>query len=155
MRRAFESVRTEKRLLIVGSAPYAGTYVRALRHTADRRIQFPGAIYGDGYLELQSNAYVYVQASETGGTHPALVEALGLGRCVIANDVPEHREVLGDAGLYYDGSETGLIRKLQEALDRPDLVATCRAAARERAKRFSWDAITSDYEALFRGERAC
>ena len=52
---------------------------------------------------LQSNALAYVQATEVGGTHPALVEAMGAGNAIVANDVPEHRETLGDAGLYYAG----------------------------------------------------
>src|SRR5262249_39678846 len=64
VRRAFETVKTDKRLLMLGSAPYAAEYVRQVRDTRDDRILFPGAIYGDAYLELQTNAYVYVQATE-------------------------------------------------------------------------------------------
>jgi len=36
-----------------------------------------GAIYGIGYRELQSHAFAYIQATEVGGTHPALIEAMG------------------------------------------------------------------------------
>jgi hypothetical protein len=43
-----------------------------------------GCIFGDGYAELQSNALVYVQATEAGGIHPALVEAMGRGACIVA-----------------------------------------------------------------------
>jgi glycosyltransferase involved in cell wall biosynthesis len=153
VRRAFEGVRTDMPLLMVGSAPFADGYVRQVRDTTDPRVRFPGAIYGDGYLELQSGAHIYIQATEVGGTHPALVEAIGLGRCVIANDVPEHREVLGDAGLYYDGTVSGLRRRLQEAIDHPDLVEGCRARARVLAERYSWDRIVRDYETLFEAVR--
>jgi len=149
VRRAYERVRTDLPLLMVGSAPFADRYVREVRDTRDRRIRFPGAIYGDGYLELQAGAAVYIQASEVGGTHPALVEALGLGRCVVANDVPEHREVLEEAGLYYDGSMEGLQRRLQAALDDPGLRAVCEAGARRLAARYDWDDITDEYERLF------
>jgi glycosyltransferase involved in cell wall biosynthesis len=149
VRRAFEGVRTDLPLVMVGSAPFADRYVREVRDTADRRIRFPGAIYGDGYLDLQANAAVYIQATEVGGTHPALVEAVGLGRCVVANDVPEHREVLGDAGLYYDGSAEGLRRRLQAALDDPGLRSACEAGLRALADRYDWDHITIEYERLF------
>jgi glycosyltransferase involved in cell wall biosynthesis len=153
VRRAFERVRTELPLLMVGAAPFADDYVRQVRDTRDARIRFPGAIYGDGYLALQAHARAYVQASEVGGTHPALVEAIGLGACVVANDVPEHREVLGDAGLFYDGTVEDLARRLQEVVDRDDRVEECRARARAVAPRYSWDAIVSQYERLFTAVR--
>src|SRR5437667_5526351 len=101
---AYEKVMTEKSLLVVGDAPYADKYIAQLKATRDPRIRFPGAIYGTGYRELQSHAYAYIQATEVGGTHPALVEAMGAGNCVIAKDTPENHEVLGDAGLYFRDS---------------------------------------------------
>src|SRR5213594_2699766 len=97
---AFEKVATEKRLLIVGDAPYARKYIERLKSTSDRRIHFPDAIYGAGYRELQSHAHAYIQATEVGGTHPALIEAMAAGNCVIVNDTPENREVVGDCGLF-------------------------------------------------------
>ncbi|HUD72542.1 MAG TPA: glycosyltransferase, partial [Dongiaceae bacterium] len=149
VRRAYEQVRSDWPLVMVGSAPYADDYVRAVRDTRDPRIRFPGAIYGDGYLELLSRAGVYVQASEVGGTHPALVEAIGLGCAIVANDVPEHREVLGEAGAYYDGGEAGLAAGLQAIIDAPARRAAAQAAAQAIAARFDWGAIVDDYERLF------
>jgi glycosyltransferase involved in cell wall biosynthesis len=149
VRRAYEQVHSDWPLVMLGAAPYAGDYVRAVRDTRDARIRFPGAIYGDGYLELLSRAGVYVQASEVGGTHPALVEAIGMGRAIVANDVPEHREVLGEAGAYYDGGEASLARRLQEMIDDPARRASAEAAARGLAGRYDWDAIVDDYERLF------
>ena len=49
---------------------------------------FPGAIYGEGYRQLLAHAGVYIQATEVGGTHPALVEAMGYGRIVCYNRPP-------------------------------------------------------------------
>lgn len=149
VRRAYEQVPGDWPLVMVGAAPYADAYVRAVRDTRDLRIRFPGAIYGDGYLELMGHAGLYVQASEVGGTHPALVEAIGLGRAVVANDVPEHREVLGEAGLFYDGSEAGLARRLQELINAPGRRLELEAAARGIAGQYDWDAIVDDYERLF------
>ncbi|HEV8293210.1 MAG TPA: DUF1972 domain-containing protein, partial [Tepidisphaeraceae bacterium] len=90
-----------KRLLIVGSAPYARKYVASLQAMASPGVLFCGPVYGPGYHALQAHAYAYIQATEVGGTHPALVEAMGYGNLVLANDTPENREVLADAGLYY------------------------------------------------------
>ena len=149
VRRAYERVRGDWPLVMVGAAPYADDYVRQVRDTRDPRVLFPGAIYGDGYLEILSRAGIYVQASEVGGTHPALVEAIGVGRAVVANDVPEHREVLGEAGSYYDGSDAGLAARLQELIDLPERRHEVEAAARGLADRYDWERIVDDYERLF------
>jgi len=147
---AFEKVATDKQLLIVGDAPYAHKYIDRLRATRDPRIRFPGAIYGMGYRELQSHAYAYIQATEVGGTHPALIEAMGVGNCVIANDTPENREVLADAGIFFRDAEE-LSGQIQLTLADQPLVNRLRDCAQNRAKtRYSWDAVTDAYEKLFR-----
>ena len=46
-----------------------------------------------------------MQATEVGGTHPALIEAMGYGNCVLAYGTPENREVLGDGGIIYESVE--------------------------------------------------
>ena len=51
----------------------------SVRDTEDPRIVIPGAIYGQGYHELQSHCFAYIHATEVGGTHPALIEAMGRG----------------------------------------------------------------------------
>jgi glycosyltransferase involved in cell wall biosynthesis len=143
---AYRAVTTNLPLVVVGDAPYASNYIAALHATTDPRIRFVGAIYGDGYRVLRSNARVYVQATEVGGTHPALVEAMGAANAIIANDVPEHRETLGEAGLYYHGADA-LSRCLSRVLGDVDLATRLRRAARERASRlYSWDAVAADYE---------
>ena len=88
-------------LVVVGDAPYASKYKERLRAMAPPGVLFAGYVFGSGYAELESNALLYIQAKEVGGTAPALVEARGRGVSIIANDAPAHREVLGDAGAYY------------------------------------------------------
>lgn len=149
--KAFEQVKTDKRLVVVGDAPYSTDYIRELKATQDPRIIFTGYVFGHGYQELQSNAYFYVQATEVGGTHPALLEGMGFGNCVLANDVPEHREVLEDAGYFFTTSQNGdLAIKMQYLLDHPEAVACAAQKAVEIIKRdYTWEKITEDYEALF------
>ena len=146
---AFEKVETDKQLLIVGDAPYAQKYIERLKATPDPRIRFPGAIYGVGYRELQSHAFAYIQATEVGGTHPALIEAMGAANCVIAKDTPENHEVLADAGLFFrNAAELG--RQIQLTLADESLVARLRLCAQNRAKaQYSWEAVTDSYERLF------
>jgi glycosyltransferase involved in cell wall biosynthesis len=148
---AYARVTSDLPLAIVGDAPYAGEYIARLRAGGDPRVRFLGAIYGDGYRVLRSHASAYVQATEVGGTHPALVEAMGFGNTILANDVPEHRETLGDAGRYYRGFEE-LACALQEVLDDPVEARELGRRAHERAAAvYSWDAITDSYEAWLTG----
>src|SRR5208282_1432168 len=58
--RAFEQTKTEKKLVIVGHDPWEKDYVRSLKSTRDPRIIFTGGVYGIGYAQLQSNAYLFV-----------------------------------------------------------------------------------------------
>ncbi len=144
-------------LVVVGDAPYATEYKAGLEAaaTATPGVILTGYVFGDGYAELQSNAMAYVQATEVGGTHPALVEAMGRGATIIANDVPEHREVLGDAGRYYARNDPdALAAELRAVAADPLLRESLAHAAAERArKNFSWEHVTDEYERLFRRMR--
>jgi glycosyltransferase involved in cell wall biosynthesis len=151
VREAYDEMReARKKLVMVGDAPYAGDYIRRLKDTQNNDIVFTGYLFGQGYREIQSNAYLYIQAGEVGGTHLALLEAMGAGNCILANDVPEHREVLGEAGIYYNGKED-LKEKMEMLLSNDALVNEKREAARTIVrKKYSWERITAEYETLFR-----
>jgi glycosyltransferase involved in cell wall biosynthesis len=84
-----------------------------------------------------------------GGTHPALIEAMGVGNCVIAKDTPENHEVLADAGLFFRDADD-LAGQLRRTLADDALVTRLRSCAQSRAKQYySWDAVTDAYEKLF------
>lgn len=142
----YRAVNSNLPLVIVGDAPFASDYIASLRKTTDQRVRFLGGVYGHGYDVLRSHATAYIQATEVGGTHPALVEAMGARNAIVANDVPEHRETLGDAGLYFRGPHE-LAKALQALLDDPYLRNELRDRAQARAERlYSWDHVTDEYE---------
>ena len=125
-----------------------------MRDTRDPRIVMPGAIYGAGYRELGSHCFAYIHATEVGGTHPALIEAMGRGALVLYRNTPENAEVAGDAGIPFEPGE--LAGKLRRVLAMPE-------AERERLRRaamarvrahYSWDAVTDAYEDVAEGECA-
>ena len=148
--KAFEQVRTDKKLVIVGDAPYARDYIREVRATSDPRILFPGAIYGDGYRELQSHALCYIHATEVGGTHPALIEAMACGRCVLYLDTDENREVAGDAAIAFRKSPEDLTEKIHGVLHDAAWRADLEQRAVERVRqRYRWEDVTAEYERLF------
>ena len=148
---AFKKVRTAYRLLVVGDAPYAHDYINNLKARArgDRRIIFTGFVFGQDYRALQQNAYCYVHATEVGGTHPALLEAMGYGNCVLTLATPENIEAVGDAGIAY-ADEYDLAEKLQRVLRDSSLVHSYRNRAQIRVQRYyDWDRIVDQYEQLF------
>lgn len=154
--RGFKAVPGPTRLALVGSAPYADGLIARVQAEAalDPRVVLPGAVYGEGYRELLANAAAYVHATEVGGTHPALIEAMGFGRPLLVHDTPENREVAGETALYWDARrpET-LTRALQVLLARPALAERLGAAARGRSLRlYRWEDVTDAYEALLRGD---
>ena len=148
---AFKRVRTAYRLLIVGDAPYAHDYITDLKDRArgDKRIVFTGFVFGQDYRALQQNAYCYVHATEVGGTHPALLEAMGYGNCVLTLATPENIEAVGDAGIPYE-NEFDLAEKLQRVLRDGSLVQSYRNRAQVRVQRYyDWDRVVDQYEKLF------
>ncbi len=148
---AFKKVRTAYRLLIVGDAPYAHDYINDLRARArgDKRIIFTGFVFGQDYRALQQNAYCYVHATEVGGTHPALLEAMGYGNCVLTLATPENIEVVSDAGIPF-AEESDLVEKLQRVLRDGSLVQAYRHRAQIRVQKYyDWDHVVDQYEHLF------
>ena len=147
---AYRKVGGELPLVMVGGAPYAGRFIAGFTRGADPRIRFPGAIYGDGYRELQSHALAYVHATEVGGTHPALVEAMGYGNCILVNDTPENREVAGGVGLYFRAEEPDtLSERLEWVRSHPERArARGRAAARRARRLFDWELVADRYADL-------
>lgn len=151
VREAFEQVQTEAKLALIGDAPYAAEYIARVRDTRDPRIVIPGAIYGQGYQELGSHCLAYIHATEVGGTHPALIEAMGRGALTLYLDTPENREVAGDAGLPF--THANLAEVLRTVLAMPETERDrWRSLATERVReRYSWDAVTTAYEKLLTG----
>lgn len=150
---AFKKVRTAYRLLVVGDAPYAHHYIEDLKNRArgDKRIIFTGFVFGQDYRSLQQNAYCYVHATEVGGTHPALLEAMGYGNCVLTLATPENVEAVGDAGIPY-ADESDLVDKLQRVLRDGSLVHAYRHRAQARVQRYyDWERVVDEYEQLFAG----
>jgi glycosyltransferase involved in cell wall biosynthesis len=149
VRQAFERTPAAMKLALIGDAPHARAYIERVRDTRDPRIVIPGAIYGLGYRELGSWCFAYIHATEVGGTHPALIEAMGRGNLVLYLETPENSEVCGDTGLPYR-DEAELTARIIETLNmsEPDRAGLRTRAARRACDRYDWNAVTTQYEDL-------
>lgn len=148
VRESFEQVDTSMKLALIGDAPYAAEYIGRVRDTRDARIVMPGAIYGEGYRELGSHCFAYIHATEVGGTHPALIEAMGRGALTLYLDTPENAEVAGGAGLAFTpGTLAGTMRRALEMPESERELWRNRAMERVRS-RYSWESVADSYESL-------
>jgi glycosyltransferase involved in cell wall biosynthesis len=151
VRESFERVATDLKLALIGDAPYAADYIAQVRDTRDPRVVIPGTVYGQGYRELGSHCFAYIHATEVGGTHPALIEAMGRGALTLYLDTPENAEVAAGAGLPF--THENLSQVLESVLaSSEEERAAWRARAIDRVRsRYSWEAVTDAYEKLLKG----
>jgi glycosyltransferase involved in cell wall biosynthesis len=148
VREDFEKIATPMKLALIGDAPYAQEYIRRVRDTQDPRIVIPGAIYGDGYHELGSHCFAYIHATTVGGTHPALIEAMGRGALVLYRNTPENAEVAGGVGIPFEADDLPDKLRLVLAMSDAEREALRQGAMERVRERYSWDAVTDAYEKL-------
>jgi glycosyltransferase involved in cell wall biosynthesis len=148
VRESFEQVETRYKLALIGDAPYAAEYIAKVRDTKDPRVVTPGAIYGDGYKELGSHCFAYIHATEVGGTHPALIEAMGRGALTLYLDTPENAEVAGGAAIPFTHENLPEVIKSASIMPSEEREKWQVRAMQRVQERYSWDAVTDSYEKL-------
>jgi glycosyltransferase involved in cell wall biosynthesis len=148
----FAKSSSRRRLVVVGDANYRDAFHYRLRVIAanDSRIAMLGHIADQAQLtELWCNAYAYLHGHSVGGTNPALLRAMGCGSCVIARDTVFNREVLGNAGVFFNDAES--VTRSIDALDgdgaRADQLRRLGPARIE--ERYTWERVVGEYERVF------
>lgn len=105
---------------------------------------------------LYRGARALVAPSRREGNPLTVIEAMAHGVCVVATDIPPHRELLGDAGLLVPVDDAAaLAEALRSVTADPDRARALGAAARERleaAGEHQWDRVAARTEAVLTGE---
>lgn len=95
---------------------------------------------------IYNKADVFTLASKTYESFGiVLVEAMASGLPVVATDDPIRREIVGDAGLFVDPTDTD---SYAETIEKA-LSINWNEKPRKQAEKFSWDNIAKQYEELF------
>jgi glycosyltransferase involved in cell wall biosynthesis len=138
-------------LVIAGDDLYDGAYARQLKNSAGGGVRFVGAVLGPAFRALVQNAEIFVLPSELEGLSTGLLEAMAAGRCVVASNLPENLEAVGDAAFVFpSGDVERLASVLGRALDDAALrSALGEAAARRVYAHFDWDASTTILEETY------
>jgi glycosyltransferase involved in cell wall biosynthesis len=149
---SFKKIKTDMKLVIVGDSPYNNKYKLHLRELADERVILTGFVYGDGYKALSCNCSFFVLPAAIDGTRPVLLDQMGFGNCVLLNNTSANLEVIGEAGLLFDGKKgiSDLKEKIETLITHKQLITNYRKQVIERVQtNYSWDAVTRRYENLF------
>ncbi|MEL7028178.1 MAG: DUF1972 domain-containing protein, partial [Pseudomonadota bacterium] len=116
--RAFGRADVGARLVVLGKyEPESNDYHRAVRDAAGANVMFPGAIFEPERIDaLRRHCRLYIHGHQVGGTNPSLVEALGAGSPVLAQDNAFNRWVAGAAGRFF-GDEEQCAAEIRALLD--------------------------------------
>jgi glycosyltransferase involved in cell wall biosynthesis len=98
-------------------------------------------------LYTAADAVVCPSVSE--GFDLSSVEALRCGGAVVASDIPVHREILGDAAIYFDPYSTDdACNALMRTVTRDDVVKELRLNAAPKAAKYDTSCIRDQWSQL-------
>lgn len=144
---AFKKLNTEKKLVIVGGGFYTDNYVAELEKSAEENenIIFTGVQQGVILNELFSNAYLFIQPSESEGLSIALLEAMSYGLPILVSDILENKEAIGDTAVTFKSKDVNDLRaNLNKMLNSPKLSKEYGLEAKRRVMdEYNWGNIAS------------
>ncbi|HZP17326.1 MAG TPA: glycosyltransferase family 4 protein [Terriglobales bacterium] len=148
---AFEKSDMPFQLVLAGGSSHTDDYVNELRLHQSRRVRLLDWLSGTALEEVLTNAALFVLPSDLEGLSLALLDAMGAGVCVLASDVAENCEVLGDAGFTFrQGSEADLRYVMTRLLSDPELRNSAGRKAQLRVQeRYLWDGVARQMESIY------
>jgi glycosyltransferase involved in cell wall biosynthesis len=143
----FERVFGKLHVIGAGAGSYTGGYAAKVASFCGASVVLEGALPHEETLAHVARASVFVSASALEAQPMAVLEAMSVGTPVCLSDIGAHREVAGDAGVYFpEGDSHAFLEALRLCLaDRERLSA----AVRDRALEFSWASVAARYEKIY------
>ena len=150
---AYEKLDTDCRLVIAGGDSHSGGYCQQVlaRAARDERVVLTGFVQGEKKRELFSNCGLYVLPSDIEGMPISLLEAMSYGVPCLVSDIEENTQVLGPFGAsFHKGDGEDLRKTLADALRQPPPAGRAQQAYIQ--EHYSWDRVTEETLALYRGD---
>jgi glycosyltransferase involved in cell wall biosynthesis len=98
-----------------------------------------GAIPYRSLQHLYRACHIYVTPAYAESFAHPLIESMSSGLPVVASDLPVHREICGDAGIYFPRlSPEALVERVLEIHGSPELAEKLSSLGLRRASNFSW-----------------
>ncbi len=151
---AYNSIKTNKKLVIAGDTSDTDEYVKMIKQKASGNpdIIFTGFISGDVLTEIYSNAYVVTLPSDIEGMSLSLLEALAYGNAVLCSDIPENTLVTESKAMHFKKSNVeDLAEKLQAMCDDEKIVKELKNGAREFIlSKYNWNDVADSTYNLYK-----
>jgi glycosyltransferase involved in cell wall biosynthesis len=142
------------KLAIVGGSAFTDDYVRQLEAQAatDKSIVMTGYQAGETLESLFAGSRFAVHPSISEGLPIAVLEAMSYGKAVIATDIPENTEIVGDYGVTFKSNDVSeLAQKITELVKDPMQAAALGHVARTYVEdAFNWDDIAAEVLSVYR-----
>lgn len=141
------------KLLLVGMKGwlYDEVYRTVGEYALDRDVLFTGYVEGHELVTIYREAEFAVFPSFYEGFGMPLLEAMASETPVLASDIAAHREVLGDAALFFPPEdEEELCRLMRDLYEDHGLRRTLTEKGRRRALRFTWEASAAELARIYR-----
>ena len=88
---------------------------------------------------LYRACHIYVTPAYAESFAHPLIESMSSGLPVVASDLPVHREICGDVGIYFSRFSPGaLAERVLQIQESPELAEKLSRSGRRRARDFSW-----------------
>lgn len=139
-------------LVVAGDGPERGA-IRRIPSTVRERVVMLGNVPHDRLPSIHAACDVFcapAKGRESFGV--VLVEALSSGLPVVASDIAGYREVVRDGldGLLVPPDDPGVLAgAVERLLGDADLSKRLSEAGRQSARRYSWDAVAGEIEAVY------
>lgn len=151
---AYKKINSNKKLVIVGDGFYTAQYVRELKEMAsdNKNIIFTGEQSNRTLNELYSNAYCFVQPSESEGLSIALLEAMSYGLPVLVSDIAENKEAINSTGYTFKNKDAlDLAKKLNYFISHSQTIKNKGRKAKERVKKYyNWDKLVNEIAEVYK-----
>lgn len=140
-----------RRLLIAGGSSFTDGYIEEMKALAGGGVTFLGRVDREYMAELYSHALAFILPSAMEGLSVALLEAVSYGLPIVTTDIPENREVVGEAALLFPyGDDAALSACLRRLLEDDAFAAALRDKARARAaEQPGWDEVAELTEEFY------
>lgn len=142
---AFEEAK--KKIVFIGNWQKS-EYGKSLaeKYKDSKYIRITSAVYDLNVLNvIRSNCSVYLHGHSAGGTNPSLVEAMFFAKPLIAFDCVYNRESTENKATYFKDKE-----ELVSILNgEPDRYANGNQMLEIARRRYTWETIARQYEALY------
>jgi glycosyltransferase involved in cell wall biosynthesis len=142
MARAFADPARAPAIVLAGAKSRAATELQRAGEERGLRVHLPGYVPDEDLSALLGGATLFVYPSRYEGFGIPPLLAMAAGTPCVVSDAPAIREVVEDAGLFFpSGDATALGALLAVAVQDPSILAPLATRGRERAARFSVQAL--------------